>query len=340
MIETEYTYKVFLQRDQEPDLNITELIISGSFSDSEGDSVGKLSLTLGQIYLEKYSKYTDELITLGSVIKVKANDELVFFGKVWDNDLSLSTSQTVSVVVYDDAQFLAKSKHSVVYNAGFKTSELVKDICSGAGYSVHYDYPEITHDTIFNKDSTRIEEISDLLSKVQAETNYAKPVLKIKNNTVTITAQGSNEKVLVFTISDNNSSEADSFSQVSRSSSISDIITRVVIHGLEVEENMRPIDAIHTGKTEFGNIDYNYFTEKEDTLEQTRKKVQAIFDENGDVKHSFTFEAPDIPTLRKGDRIKIKNTGSFEGYFFILSITHDIKSKKMSFTAKQATTSI
>ena len=66
------------------------------------------------------------------------------------------------------------------------------------------------------------------------------------------------------------------------------------------------------------------------SLEEAETAAKKILEEQGDAKHEVSIEAPDIPTMRKGDRIRVRSSTG-EGYFFIKSIRHNAATQKMTF---------
>lgn len=48
----------------------------------------------------------------------------------------------------------------------------------------------------------------------------------------------------------------------------------------------------------------------------------------------MTVKAPDIPTIRKGDKVKISSR-AYTGYMVVLSVQHDASSKSMSMGLKK-----
>ena len=56
--------------------------------------------------------------------------------------------------------------------------------------------------------------------------------------------------------------------------------------------------------------------------------AKKLLDENG-VQRKTSLEAPDVPFVRKGDKIRIRSSLG-EGYFFVKSIRHDAPQMKMT----------
>ena len=65
------------------------------------------------------------------------------------------------------------------------------------------------------------------------------------------------------------------------------------------------------------------------SLDEATKSANEILKERGGMTRRTTVEAPDVPFMRKGDRVHI-NSETLQGYFFIKAIRHNAEAMKMT----------
>lgn len=71
-----------------------------------------------------------------------------------------------------------------------------------------------------------------------------------------------------------------------------------------------------------------------DTIEEARERFGGSDD--GKPKEEITIKLPDIPIIRKGDKIHLKTASISAGYYIVISATHDVDKMLMTLGLKKA----
>ena len=167
--------------------------------------------------------------------------------------------------------------------------------------------------------------ICDMLQKIfndVKQKNGGIYFARAREGKVEIIARGMNEDIYHFDESDNAVSAKDSFDSGS-------IVTRVVIVGKSDKEGHQSVEATVDGKMEYGVRQAIVERESSKTLEQATDAANQLLRERGALKRKTTLVAPDLPFLRKGDRIRVR-AGTVLGYFFVKSVRHNADDQKMT----------
>ncbi len=144
--------------------------------------------------------------------------------------------------------------------------------------------------------------------------------LRAKGGVIEIIPRGTNETIYHFDVDD-------SLVRVNESFDSSDTVTKVKVVGKQKEEGHQKIDSVVEGRKDLGTRQVIYQRDDKTTLEEAEKAAKKILSENG-IKRKTNIESPDIPFMRKGDRIRLRSSVG-EGFFFIKSIRHDAPRQQM-----------
>ena len=161
--------------------------------------------------------------------------------------------------------------------------------------------------------------VGDVLKDLK-EKNGGTYFVRAKEGVIEIIPRGTNETIYHFDIDDSLVRVTDSFDS-------EDTVTKVKVVGKETTEGHQKIDAVVEGRTDLGTRQVIYHRDDKTSLAEAETAAKKILDENG-IKRKTTLEAPDLPFLRKGDRIRLRSTAG-EGYFFIKNISHDVPQQRM-----------
>ena len=71
------------------------------------------------------------------------------------------------------------------------------------------------------------------------------------------------------------------------------------------------------------------------TLAEARKEAKSILQENGSPRRTITAEAPDVPEIRKGWKIRME-AGSLLGYYIVKGVTHNATERTMTMELRPA----
>ncbi|MBR3747339.1 MAG: hypothetical protein IKN27_10320, partial [Selenomonadaceae bacterium] len=139
---------------------------------------------------------------------------------------------------------------------------------------------------------------------------------------VEIVKRGENSTVWHFDIDDN-------LTKVSESFDASKVVTQVQVVGKQKTEGKPFVEQTVDGRTDYGTRRIIYERPNSENSGEAEKAAKKILDEQGEPKRKTSIEAPDIPTLRKGDKIRVRSS-SGASYFFVKSINHNAVSQKMT----------
>ena len=280
-----------------------------------------------KIYNGKYNnKYFSESVQPGTPVYIYAiiNDSAqeVARGFVEKWTPSFTNSQTVlDIEAYDEMHVLRHNQDNKFYNDDTGTKAIITDILDT--WNVPYDYqgPDVKHaKTVFRKKylCDMIATILDEAKKKGAGFYFA----RAKEGIIQIIPRGTNEDVYHFDELDNAVKATESFDS-------SNMITRIIIVGKEDKDGKQKIEAIVDGKTEFGIRQTIINVPKDKSLDDATKTANEILKEKGALARKTNLEAPDLPFLRKGDRIHV-SAGTVQGYFFVKSVRHNADDRKMT----------
>ena len=112
------------------------------------------------------------------------------------------------------------------------------------------------------------------------------------------------------------------------------VITQVVIVGKADSDEREPIEATVSGNTsEYGTLQKIQDRDENTTLANAKLEAKNTIDENGAPKWEYGISGPDVPWIRKGDKIYV-SAGDITGYKIITAIdrSSDLKKSEMSLT--------
>ena len=89
------------------------------------------------------------------------------------------------------------------------------------------------------------------------------------------------------------------------------------------------MEATLDGITRYGISQRIYVRGSDETLEAAKSAAQEILNEDGTIKKEITLQSPDVPVIRKGDRIELE-AGLTKGSFYVKSVRHEADTCSMS----------
>ena len=230
-------------------------------------------------------------------------------------------NSALDIEAYDEMHPLRKNEDYAYFTDGVTTKAMITQILGKWGVPYDYKGPDITHNKMVFKKSY----LSDMLQKIFDDVKQKGGGVyfaRAKEGKVEIIARGANEDIYHFDEKDNAVSAKDSFDSGS-------IVTRVIVIGKTDEEGHQAIEATVEGKTEFGIRQAIVERQHSKSLEQATEAANQLLRERGALKRKTTITAPDLPFLRKGDRIRVR-AGTVLGYFFVKSVRHNAEDQKMT----------
>ena len=122
----------------------------------------------------------------------------------------------------------------------------------------------------------------------------------------------------------------------SESTVFTGMVTRVKIIGKANDDGCSPVEATVDGKTSYGIRQKIVSRGTNDTLDEAKKEAREILADDGKPKEEITIKLPDIPIIRKGDKIHLKTASISAGYYIVISATHDVDKMLMTLGLKKA----
>lgn len=299
--------------------NITSAVTSIDISDEEKQVAKAADISLMNV--KTGSKWLSDLIGPRDRVYIHANDgsknEEVFRGFVWTYGAGWGmTDRDLKMKCYDQLIYFQESEVSAYFSPGKSTKAVIQKLCGDWGVSLNYKYESITHSKLALRGYLTDVILEDLLELVKDRTGK-KYVMLSEKDVVQIKQIGQNSTVYQIV-------EGKNAIKVSYESTMDGMITKVIILGKADEDDREPVEATVSGNTsKYGTLQKLIDRDENTTLADAKKEAQTILDENGKPFETFSLEAPDIPWIRKGDKIYIQ-AGTIKGNYIALSIDRSI----------------
>ena len=322
LAKLEYRVHVILRGGSQ--LDVTSLTTGLGFSEGEKNLSLKIQLKLanaeykGGTLFEQIQPLTPvfiysnpsgefEEVARGNVAKIK------FVESNGDLYLDLETN--------DEAHALRENQDNFYFTDGHSSSSILEEILNKHGVPHEIQIQDATHSKKVYRKKYLSDSIADVLKDLK-EKGGGVYFVRAKEGVVQIIPRGTNETVWHFDL-DN------SLIKVQESFDASKVVTRVQVVGKEKTEAHPRIESTIDGKTQYGTRQVIYERGNKETAGEAETAAKKILEEQGDIKRQTTIDAPDVPTLRKGDRIRIRSsTGT--GYFFVKQINHNAVTQRMT----------
>lgn len=319
------TYKPIAILESGTQLDISEATEDLGWEEGEDELSMRTSFT---VHNAKYNgKYLSELIKPGCIVAIMADlgsgDEEVARGSVVDWDASESSSQdTFGVLAYDELFCLQSSQDNRYITAGTGTKAALTAIFSDWGIPLgEYKGPDVSNAKTPFKDEYLSDIITQLLDAA-AKQGAMKCIVRAAKGAVSVFPKGSNSTIYHF--------DEDSSLEVSRDKlSTQSLVTRVKVVATEDSAGRQAVEAVIDGQTKYGIRQRIYNRKEDDSLATAKAAAQQIINENGTPKRTTSVQGPDVPTIRKGDKVHIK-TRTLNGYFLVKSVQHNAADGSMT----------
>ncbi|MCD8011655.1 MAG: hypothetical protein LUG99_00485 [Lachnospiraceae bacterium] len=304
-------------------LNITQAVKDLGWEEGEDELALKMTF---KMYNASYNgTKLSKLLGIGSVVAVKAKwdggKEIVQCSITECERTTSKSDEVFDVTAYDCLYNLQKSQDNVYFSKGKKTKSAIKSVFSSWGITLSsYNGPNVAHSKIVYKNTYLGDIIRGILDDAKKKGGCSAIVRSTKGK-VSIVKVGSNSTVYRFEKSNAISSK--------HKVSIADLVTRVKVVSSEDDSDRTKVEAVVNGKTSYGIFQRIYNYSGSDSLSEAKEAAQEILDEKGEPEETSTVEAPDVPAVRKGDKVNLK-LGALNGNYVVKSIQHDATSGKMT----------
>jgi len=318
------SYSLILLRPDGLKLDLQPVTRSLTWEENDGELAARLEAELQNIQMPD-GKWLHQLIPLGGQVFLYADwgsgQQEIFRGTVFAWDYRIDPLGHFSIAAYDQLIYLMKSKDDRFYKAGQTAKAIIQDIAKAWGIPLGTVQGP---DTSLAKQVFRGDTLGDMIYSVldQAKKRGAgKWIVRSRQGKIDVIKPGQNSPVYLFTADTNVESIEDR-------QDIKDLVTRVKIIGAEDSECKAPVVATLNGRTEFGTLQEVVYQRQFDTPAAAKSAAEDILKERGQPRRMRKVTAPDLPFLRKGDKVKVE-AGTLMGYYIVSSVTHDATNRIM-----------
>jgi hypothetical protein len=303
--------------------NVTPLLQSTSFGETDSELACRMTVMFKN---QKYNEtYMTSLASPGTVLLIHADwgagNHEVFRGDINIWHYRSSSKKDLDLNIFDDLYKLQESEEVHYYTAGTSSKTIILEMFERWGIPLAtYNGPDFPMPA-FPIKAEKLGNVAARILELAEERGYGQFIIRMNKGKAEVVPRGSNTVVYHFSSANNTILTSDRVS-------IENLLTRVKVVGREDSKGWMPVEAVLDGKTEFGIRQRIYQRPQDDSLATAQAAAKKILEMNGSPERSITIEAPDIPFLKKGDKIYI-TAGNLSGYFFIKNIQHDLITRIM-----------
>jgi len=318
-------YLLYLVTETGAQLNITAAVKELGWGEGDGELAARINCALyntpyNGAALSSAVKLNCKLVVIadcGAVSAEVCRGTIVVWAPTCDGNSGSSLECTAYDVLYD----MQQSEDNRYYPDGTGTQSALFGVFDDWGIPVaSYDGPDVPHaKTVFK--SKKLGDIAAALLDDAVKKGAPKCIIRAVQDKVSVLPRGSNADIYMFC--------ADNMTVASDEISTEDMVTRVKVMGVEDDDGRTSVEAVVNGQTQYGIRQKIVSQSSSDTLEDSKTEAQSILDKDGAPKRTSKVTSPDVPFVRKGDKVHI-SAGTLDGYFYVTSIQHNATDKKMT----------
>ena len=295
--------------------NLTPTVISLDFSDqktqlAQAVTIEVMNTKVGNQWLTDILKVRDRVFIYAN--DGTKNDE-VFRGYVWSRPYrSGLTEREITLKCFDDLIYFQESQEAVYFSPGKSTEDVLTSICSNWGVSLNYQYESITHAKLALRGTLSDIITSDVLDLVTERTGKEYVILSEKGK-MTIKGLGQNSTIYEFRAKSN-------AVRTNSECTMEGMVTKVVILGkAEDGSDREPVEATVEGNTaKYGTLQKILNRDQNTSLADAKKEAESIVENDGTPKWEYELRAPDVPWIRKGDKVFV-SAGDIKNKYLIVT---------------------
>lgn len=300
-------YKVYIESSGKK-YNVSSALVSIDMNEQKKQISQSARIELMNIKTE--GKWLSDIFKVRDRVFIYANDgtrnDEIFRGFVWTRNYSSAlTTRSLTLKCYDHLIYLQESEDSVYIEPGKITEDVFRTLCDRWGINLEYTYSSITHKKLPLRGNLTDIFTSDLLDLVK-DRRGKEYVIRSTKDIMQVMHVGQNDTVYSIT-------GASNAVKTSSENTMDGMVTKVVILGKADEDEREPVEATVDGDTgQYGTLQKILDRDENTTLADAKKEAQNIIDEKGEPKWEYEVTFPDIPWIRKGDKIHV-NAGDIAG---------------------------
>lgn len=309
--------------------NVTPAVMVQDRSEPNGQIAQRVVLQLANVKVG--DTWLSSLLKARNRVFIYANDgtkeDEVFRGYLWTRARNDSLGENeLRYTCYDNLIYFQESEDSLYFSSGKSTKDVMASICDKWGIKLQYSYDSITHAKLPLRGTLTDIFTDDILEPVKKRTKK-KYVILSEKDTMVVRPVGSNSTIYHFVAGKNITKTASGWT-------MDGVITQVVIVGKADDDDREPIEATVSGKTsEYGTLQKIQSRSENTSLADAKIEAKNTVDEYGAPKWEYEITAPDVPWIRKGDKIYV-SAGEIVGYRIVTEVdrTIDLKTREMTLT--------
>lgn len=312
-------YDIYLYTNEGEKITLNNLVQSATLEEQKGQLAQKASLTL-------YNKVISGVrisskLKLCNKIFVYADGKELFRGTIWEwNPEEENQSRIVSIIAYDNLIFLQKSRYHKYFSAGTSTRSIVDNCAADQGIVLDYRWAEISHAKKPYQNQYLSDIILDALEDVRKQVN-SKYVVRSEQDVMVVDQPGTNTEIYLF--------DGSNTMTISTRITMDGLLTRVAVYGKRDDDGRSSVEATVVGDTRYGTLQAVIYRDENQSIQEAKSEAQTLLDEHKKPEETRTVKLPNVPFIRKGDRIKM-NAGSMNGYYQVIGTLHNIDTKTMT----------
>lgn len=321
---TKLRYDVVAVTSDGTQLNLTNITSGLGWSEGEKELSAKITLKVANVEYngKRISDYVQPFSPIIVYADMGAGSVEVMRGTVQKWEMTETNHEIfLNLETADEVQALRANMDDFFFTDGHSSSAILNEILSKWGVAVEIQIKDATHAKKVYRKKYLCDMVGDVLKDLK-EKGGGVYFVRAKEGVVQIIPRGTNETIYHFDLDDNLIRAQESFD-------VSKIVTRVLVVGKQKTEGKQKIESTIDGKTEYGTRQVIYTRGDKETAAEAETAAKKILEEQGDVKRKTAIESPDVPTIRKGDRVRVRSSAG-EGYFFVKSIRHNAAQMKMT----------
>lgn len=245
------------------------------------------------------------------------------------NPSAKHSSEVFQVKAYDALYDLQESEDNIYFSSGTGTKSAISQLLGWWGVSLlSYSGPDVSHGKLAYKSEKLGTAIVKILKEARKK-GGRDAVLRAEKLAASVVGFGSNETVFHF-------EETQHMTEVNHEISTAGMVTRVKVIGKSDDEGCAPVEATVDGSIQYGIRQKIYIRGTDETVSDAETAAREILEEDGKPKEKITVKLPDVPLVRKGDMIHLKTATIEEGFYCVLSVSHNVDSMSMTLGLKKA----
>lgn len=303
-------------------INLENIAENIAWEENENELAVRLNLKLRD--MEYNGAQLASRIALCTVVYLYADwgegKKEIFRGTVWDWEHSEIRGDDIALVIYDSLFYTQKSTVSYYFAKGKTTKAIISEVFGDWNITMgEYSGPDLAHQKLLYKNQKISAVLKDTLDDAK-KLGGEKAIIRASKGKVDVVKRGNNSDVYCFSADTNLVQTKDKYSMVN-------LVTRVLVLGKDDSKGRPKVEATLDGATEYGILQA-VVNKGSSSSSEAKAEAQEMLDEKGKPTRTITLKSPDVPFMRKGDKISVSADG-LSGYFYIKGISHNATTATM-----------